>query len=413
MNANAPPHTSLWSDLRRLPRSYWILFSGTLINRFGHFVIPFLALYLKREGHEAWVTGASLAAYGAGGLLANLLGGWCADRMGRKPTILFSCVSAALSMLALSQVHAAASIVALSGVVGLASAMYFPAASALLADLIPVELRLRAFSCQRLAVNFGFALGMMTAGAMAAHSFLWLFVIDAGTTALLGLLVHFGVPAGRKASTANAGWGVALRAMRSNSAFLRAVFASFCIAMVFWQLSSTWGLHVTMAGGHDEKTYGWLMALNGLMIITLELPLTSFTRRFAAPRMMAVGYLLVGAGIGLSAFGGSMPLLVAVMVLLTFGEMMSLPVAHGFVASLAPDDMRGRFMGVFGVSWSAATMIGPAAGLALFEFSPALLWLGCFGLGALAAASVVGCCQRGTQGESAAAPAIALPEDAA
>jgi hypothetical protein len=45
---------SLWSDLRRLPRGYWILFSGTLINRFGHFVMPFLARYLKREGHEAW-----------------------------------------------------------------------------------------------------------------------------------------------------------------------------------------------------------------------------------------------------------------------------------------------------------------------------------------------------------------------
>ncbi|HSP43540.1 MAG TPA: MFS transporter, partial [Luteolibacter sp.] len=230
MNANAPPHTSLWSDLRRLPRSYWILFSGTLINRFGHFVIPFLALYLKREGYEAWVIGASLAAYGAGGLLANLFGGWCADRIGRKPTILFSCTSAALSMLALSQAHGAQSIVVLSGVVGMASAMYFPAASALLADLSPVELRIRAFSCQRLAVNLGFALGMMTAGAMAAHSFFWLFVIDAATTAALGLLVLFGVPAGKRSSGSNAGWGVALRSMRSNSAYLRAVFASFCIA---------------------------------------------------------------------------------------------------------------------------------------------------------------------------------------
>jgi MFS family permease len=412
MNANAPPHTSLWSDLRRLPRSYWILFSGTLINRFGHFVIPFLALYLKREGYEAWVTGASLAAYGAGGLLANICGGYCADRFGRKPTILFSCVTSALAMLALSQAHAAMSIVVLSGLVGLSGAMYFPAASALLADLIPAELRIRAFSCQRLAVNLGFALGMMTAGALAAHSFLWLFIIDAATTAILGLLVWFGVPAGRRASNANAGWGVALRAMRSNRPFLRGVFASFCIAMVFWQLSSTWGLHVTAVGGHSERAYGWLMALNGLMIVALELPLTSLTRRFPVTRVMGIGYLLVGAGIGLSTFGGAMPLLVAVMVLLTIGEMISLPVAHGFIASLAPDDMRGRFMGVFGVSWSAATMIGPAAGLALFEHSPALLWIACFGLGALAAASVAGCRQGEAEEEESIPPVASLPEEA-
>ncbi|GAA5482707.1 MDR family MFS transporter [Haloferula sargassicola] len=405
MNAHAPPHASLWSDLRRLPRCYWILFSGTLINRFGHFVMPFLALYLKRQGHEAWVTGASLAAYGAGALLANITGGYCADRIGRKPTILFSCTSAALSMLALSQAHAPGAIVAISGVVGLASAMYFPASSALLADMVPAALRIRAFGCQRLAVNLGFALGMITAGALAAGSFLWLFVIDAATTALLGLLVLIGLPAGKKPAPSNAGWGVALRSMRGNPPYVRAVFAAFCSAMIFWQLSSTWGLHVTTVGGFSEKTYGWLMAINGLMIVAFELPLTSLTRRFAPPRVMAAGYLLVGLGIGLSAFGGALPLLVAVMVLFTLGEMVALPVSHSFVANLAPDDMRGRFMGVLGVAWSSATMIGPAAGLALFERSPESLWIACFGFGALAAASVAGIRER--------QPAAAAPVPAA
>lgn len=396
-----------------LPRSYWILFSGTLINRFGHFVMPFLALYLKREGFDAWVTGASLAAYGAGALVANLIGGYCADRIGRKPTILFSCASAVLSMLALSQAHAAASIIALSGSVGLASAMYFPASSALLADLIPARLRIRAFACQRLAVNLGFALGMMTAGALAAHSFLLLFIIDAATTAVLGLMVLFGLPEGGRASSGTAGWGVALGAMRHNKPYLRAVFASFCIAVVFWQLSSTWGLHVTGVGGYSEKTYGWLMAINGLMIVGLELPLTSLTRRFAAPRVMAAGYLLVGLGIGLSALGGALPLLVAVMVLFTLGEMTALPVAHSFIANLAPDDMRGRFMGVLGVAWSSATMLGPAAGLALFGYSPALLWLGCLGLGALAAASVAGIREAATAEIGSPAAREPLAEEAA
>jgi MFS family permease len=397
MNANDPKHASLLSDLRQLPRSYWILFGGTLINRFGHFVIPFLALYLKREGYEGWVTGASLAAYGAGGLLANIGGGWCADRIGRKPTILISCAGAALSMLGLSQAHAAIPIIVLSGVVGMTSSMYFPAASALLADLVTAPLRVRAYGCQRLAVNLGFALGMMTAGALAAHSFLWLFVIDAATTAALGLMVWFGLPPGKQTSKENAGWGVALRAMRSDSAYLRAVFASFCIATVFWQTSSTFGLHVTEVGGHSEKDYGWLMAINGLMIVLLELPLTSFTRRFAATRVMAVGYATVGLSIALSAFGGAMPLLVAVMILFTIGEMIALPVAHSFIATLAPDDMRGRFMGVLGVAWSSATMIGPAVGLMLFEHSPTMLWIGCGALGLLAAASVIGCRERMTE----------------
>ena len=390
MKTDNTRHPGLLSDLRRLPRCYWILFSGTLINRFGHFVIPFLALYLKREGYEAWVIGASLTAYGAGGLLANLSGGWCADRVGRKPTILFSCVGAAVSMLALSQAHAPLSIVVFSGVVGLTSSMYFPAASALLADLVPAPLRVRAFGCQRLAVNLGFALGMMAAGLLAQHSYLWLFIIDAATTLALGLMVMLALPPGKKTSRENAGWGLALRAMRDNGAYVRAVFASFCIATIFWQMSSSFSLQVTQVGGYTEKAFGMLMALNGLMIVLLELPLTSLTRRYPAPKVMAIGYLIVGLGMSLCVLGGTMPLLVAVVILFTMGEMIALPVAQSYIAGLAPDDMRGRFMGVLGVAWCAAAMIGPAAGLMLFEHSPHVLWVACGALGALAAISVVG-----------------------
>lgn len=413
MNANTHKYDSLLSDLRRLPGSYWILFSGTLINRFGHFVIPFLALYLQREGYGAWVTGASLAAYGVGGLLANVGGGWCADRVGRKPTILFSCAGAAIAMLGLSQASTAAWIIVLSGLVGLTSSMYFPAASALLADLVPAPLRVRAFGCQRLAVNLGFALGMMTAGALAAHSFLWLFIIDAATTAVLGLMVLFGLPKGKQPCRENAGWGIALRAMASNGAYLRAVFASFCIAVVFWQMSSTFGLHVIRIGGHSEWDYGLLMALNGVMIVLFELPLTSLTRRFAAPVVMAVGYFIVGLGIALSALGGAMPLLVGVMILFTLGEMISLPVAHSYIATLAPDHMRGRFMGVLGVAWSGATMIGPAVGLMLFEHSPTLLWISCGALGALAALSALGCRENAEERDSSAGEIATSSEELA
>jgi len=387
---NAVPDTSLLADLRALPPRYWVLFAGTLINRFGHFVMPFLALYLKREGYPTWVTGTALAGYGAGGLLAGLLGGWCADRFGRKPTIAGSCGAAAVAMLLLAGAREPGAIIAASALVGLTSAMYFPASSALLADLVPEPLRVRAFGCQRLAVNLGFALGMMTAGMLAAHSFLVLFIVDAATTAALGLIVMLGLPRGLRRRPANAGWGVALRAMRVHGAYLRALAASFCIAIVFWQMSSSYGLQVTAAGGFSERVYGGLMALNGLMIVAFELPLTSWTRRHPVLRVMVVGYLLVGLGMGLNALGAGLPMLVISMLVFTLGEMIALPVAHSHIASIAPADMRGRFMGVLGMSWSAATMLGPAAGVALFVHAPALVWLGCLGLGMLAAIIIAG-----------------------
>jgi MFS family permease len=385
---NQAPNNSLWSDLKSLPRPYWVLFSGTLINRFGHFVMPFLALYLQREGYASWVTAIALGAYGAGGLIAGLLGGYCADRWGRKPTIIVSCVGGAICMMLLSQAHNPWSIVFASCAVGMFSAMYFPAASALLADLVPADLRVRAFGCQRLAVNLGFAIGMAVAGLMAEHSFFLLFIVDALTTSVLGIIILFGVPEIRKATKTNASWAPAIREMRRNPAYLRAITASFLIAVVFWQLSSTWGLQITRTGGFNESVFGGLMALNGIMIVLFELPLTSWTRKFIPIRVMSIGYALVGIGMGVNFFGASLTILIVAMVVVTLGEMISLPIAHSYIAGLAPEEMRGRFMGVLGIAWNSATMLGPALGMALFSIWPNGVWLACLILG-LAAAWVI------------------------
>lgn len=214
-----PEHTTLLQDLKALPGQYWILFSGTLVNRFGHFVIPFLAIYLRQEGFDAKVTSLTMAAYGAGALLAGVIGGYLADRLGRKNTMLISCGGAAAFMMLLSQAHSVPALVITTFMTGLLTAMYGPAAGALIADLIPPALRVRAFSCQRLAINFGFAAGMATAGFMATRSFFALFVADAATTLILGLTVLFGLKPRPVTSRENSGWGHALRHMRRNGPF--------------------------------------------------------------------------------------------------------------------------------------------------------------------------------------------------
>ena len=111
------------------------------------------------------------------------------------------------------------------------------------------------------------------------------------------------------------------------------------------------------------------------MIVFFELPLTSLTRRFAPTRVMAVGYALVGLGMGLNIFGANLWVLTISMVIFTIGEMISLPIGHSYMANLAPEEMRGRYMGVLSVAWSSATMVGPAAGVALYQFSPPVLWV--------------------------------------
>jgi MFS family permease len=228
---------------------------------------------------------------------------------------------------------------------------------------------------------------MMTAGLVAATSFFWLFVADAATTVILGLIVLFGLKRGigRKADAASAGWSAALPVIARDGAFLRAVGASFCVAVVFWQTGSTLGLEVTEGAGLDEKAYGFLLGLNGIMIVFMELPLTSWTRRRDAQRVMALGYALMGGGLALLAFGSGVAMLVLAMVVLTIGEMVSSPVAGSYMANLAPDEMRGRYMGFAAFSWNIAAGIGPMTGLWIYGMGTQMLWICCGLLGLIAA----------------------------
>ncbi|HEX6159552.1 MAG TPA: MFS transporter, partial [Thermoanaerobaculia bacterium] len=106
-------------NLRLLPRSAWILFGGTFVNRFGTFVMPFLAIYMTREGFTPTEAGLAVSSYGAGHIFASMIGGHLADRIGRRHTIALSMFGSAAAMLALSQVHTLPMLLTLAFIVGL------------------------------------------------------------------------------------------------------------------------------------------------------------------------------------------------------------------------------------------------------------------------------------------------------
>jgi len=383
------PHPTLVAGLRALPRPAWILFSGTFVNKFGAFVVPFLTLYLKGQGYSLGDAGLAIGAYGAGHFIASALGGHLADTIGRRKTIALSMFAAAITMMLLSQARGLPAIVVLTALAGLTGELYRPASSALLADLVPAGQRVTAFAAYRMAFNAGWAFGPATAGFLAEHSFFWLFLGDAVTSALFGLVAFCALPRGVRPEQRESGWNDALKALRHDRQFHQVLLAAFAIALVFFQMFSTFGLEVTRQG-FSAGTYGAIISLNGALVVFCELPLTTFTRRFPARRVMAAGYLLVGGGFASIAFVHTIPALVCAMTIVTFGEMLTMPMSSAYIADLAPPHMRGRYMGAFGLVWALALVIGPGLGMKLFALGPAMLWLSCGGLGVLAAAIILG-----------------------
>jgi len=377
-------HPTLLAGLKALPRAAWILFLGVFLNKFGTFVVPFLTLYLTRQGYSLTAAGMAVGAYGVGTLLASGLGGHLADTFGRRKTIVLSMFSAAVAMMLLSQARNLSAIILLTALTGLAGELYRPASSALLADLVPAGSRVTALSAYRIAFNAGWAFGPATAGFLAERGYFWLFVGDAATSALFGLVAFFALPRGVRSQTTESRWSDALNVLRRDRKFHQVLLATFTVWLIFFQVFSTFGLHVTRLG-FSAATYGAIISLNGVLVVLCELPLTSITRRFAARRVMAAGYLTVAAGFALNGLAHTVPALVVCMVIFTFGEMMTMPVSSAYVADLAPSHLRGRYMGAYGLVGAAAMTVGPGLGMKLFALGSAYLWLTCGALGLVAA----------------------------
>ena len=346
--------------------------------------MPFLAIYMTREGFSPLQAGFAVSAYGAGHTIAAMIGGHLADRIGRRYTIALSMFLSAISMVALSQVHTLPLLLALSFIVGGVGEMYRPAASALIGDLVLPHQRVAAFGMYRFAINLGFACGPAVAGFLADRSFTYIFLGDGATSLIYGIVALVALPHGLRSSGKDEKPAEGLRVALSDQMFVLFLLSTLFLVCVEFQTLSTFPVHVTKLG-YSPAVYGGLLAINGVMIVTLELLLTAWAQRFPPQPLIALGYGLTGIGFGLTGLAAGIPMLAVTVVIWTIGEMVYAPVTTTYVTALAPERYRGRYMGLWHSTWSAGMLLGPALGTMLYERSPALLWVACLALGLAAA----------------------------
>lgn len=379
---------SLRSSLRAFPRTFWVLVCAQFVTKFGVFVIPFLTLFATRKGFSEGDAGLAAGAYSVGSFGAAILGGWFADRIGRNISMAFASLAGACCMLAFSQAETLAWMISLAFLTGLVQESGNPATSALIQDLIPAEHRVNAYAVLRFAVNLGWSLGPACAGWLAEHSFTWLFLGDAATSAVFGIIALFALPKGNPSPPEKAGWSLALKDIATNRAFLGLAAAQVFFAFTFRQMNTTFPLHFDRQG-HPLHVYGWIQAMNGVLICTLELVLLSFTRKGSMRGFMGLGYAVLASSYLLFFAGNTVATFALVMIVFTLGEMFAFSRQSAYMAHLSREDMRGRYSGFLSLSWCIGSSTGAVLGLQLYGASPTILWMLCSVFGVAAAACVI------------------------
>lgn len=364
--------------LASLPRPVRLLVIGTFINKLGTFIMPYLTLVLQRELHlPPGKVGLVLAAQGVGSLASILTGGLLTDRLGRRVTLMLSLFGSGTLAIGMGLASSLAVFVPLLIAFGFLADLYRPAASAIIADVLPSAQRAVGFAGLRAAVNLGFSFGVALGGLIADWDWRVLFHADGVTTILFGILVYRLI-AETRPDRAPASAGGDARPKDTpwrDGVFLQLMVTSLTFSMVLYSFFTVLPLTVTVSADYRAAVYGSLMAVNGVLIAAFEMSIVNALRRYRRLRVASVGLLLTGFGFALTGFAMHWAWFLFSILVWTAGEILTGPQQTAFVADWAPPEARGRYLSVYQATWSIAVILNPLLLLPLHaRMSEPLFW---------------------------------------
>ncbi|MCD2465598.1 MFS transporter [Streptomyces sp. MBT42] len=370
------------SSFRDLPSVVWTIFAGTIVNRLGYLVTPFLVFFLAARGVTGAETSYVLGALGAGNLLGPAVGGILADRIGRRPTMLIGLIGASAAQGALFLAPGVWTMAAAALLISAAGSTVSPAAYALLADAVDSERRRRAYALFGWGVNIGTAVAGVLGGYLAARGYWLLFVVDAGSMLAYALVVavrlkdpkgaritdnQVGEPQEKKDGI---GYGVVFR---DRLALL--LLPLFGVQLFVYSLTEVALPLAVHDSGLSPAVYGAMAAVNAILVVALQPFATARLSKFPQLAVQGAGGTLIAGGVALTGLADGVVGYTVSVVVWSLGEVVVAGIAAGVVANLAPAHARGRYQGAFSWTWGLARFAALTLGVAMYTtLGPSVLW---------------------------------------
>ena len=373
--------TKLYNEF---PRKFWVVVGVSFIDRVGGTLLfPFFSLYITQKFNVGMTqAGMILGLFSIFGLFGGMIGGALTDRFGRRKIIIIGLVFSAVSTLTLGLVNQFATLIPLAVVIGLLSHFAGPAHDAMIADILPEKQRNEGFGILRVVGNMAWIIGPTIGGFVAKRSFMALFIIDAVVSCVVALLFFLFMPETKpvrdeihqKAEsilTTFRGYGTVLR----DSPYIAFLVAGILMGLVYQQMYNSLSVYLRDNHGIEPSGYGLLLTVSAIVVILFQFTTTRLIKHKPPFLMMALGTAFYVVGFSMFGWVSTYYLFALAIVVITIGEMIVVPTSQSLAANFAPEDMRGRYMAVFGLLWMIPATIGPgAAGYILDNYNPNLLW---------------------------------------
>ncbi|RFZ85341.1 MFS transporter [Mucilaginibacter terrenus] len=362
-----------------LSRNNWYLSIVMLINRSGTMVVPFLTIYCVKQLHfSVEQAGYIMALFGVGAILGAFIGGKLSDRIGFYDMQTGTLLSGGIMFIVLGFQHTFTTLGAGTFILSLCNEAFRPANSTAIAHYSKPENKTRSYSLHRLAVNLGWAVGAATGGFLASINYHLLFWVDGCTNILAALILlklmprsHYTKPVSFTKSTS-----------RKSSPYRDKVFVTFIVLITlfnicFFQFFVMEPVFYKLEWHFNERFIGALLALNGIFIALVEMVMINQLEGKRHPlSFISIGVLVTGVGFSLlnvlppGAIAG-----VAIVLIITFGEMLSMPFMNAYWVARSQEHNRGQYAALYAMSWAAAQVIAPAVGAQVIGIGGfTLLW---------------------------------------
>ncbi len=366
-------------------RRLWVLFVGRIISATGFsIVMPFLSIYFYGMGISMTTIGLVFLVSAILAAAGQLLGGELADRLGRRRVMIGSMGIRAVVFVLLSVAIASSGsfelmfvLVWLSNFVG---AFFDSASNAMVADLCEPTRRLEAYGLLRIGQNLGWTLGPLLAGILIIMGYSTLFLLTAMTAFTVTFIIVLFISESKRSALSRQQFSVTdLLDIRKDRQFGAFCMISALLFVCVAQMSSVYSVYSENIVGVSLTEVGYLYAINGLMVVFIQMPVARLISHYRMTSAIAVGAVLYAIGYFAVAFTSDFVTLGICMVVISMGEIVVSPSSMNLVANLSPEDKRGRYMGVFGLFQQFGWSMGPFVGGILmdaFVGVPYLLWGG-------------------------------------
>ncbi|MCL4314927.1 MAG: MFS transporter [Candidatus Thermoplasmatota archaeon] len=359
---------------------FWAVSIASLFRSFGIGAAwPFFSIYFSDVYNvPVFYIGLIFTASAVLSIVINLAGGALGDFFGRRSAIMVGSVYGIAAYAALAFLTYSGGFLVITITVFIISsasgALIFPASSALVADVTTEAERRRAYSLYRVVSNIGWAAGPL-AGALLYDSGMWILLSMLTVTAIIQLAMtalyiqeHRHSNGERMTRKNFMAFDRNLIIFSSGTLFMTIVSSQFLVTLPIFAVNS---VHI------PSFSIGYIFAVNGLVVIIGQGPLTRLFRRYSDLTMMLAGVVAYSIGYLSVGFSRDLTDLLLSMVVITIGEDLVSPPLSTLIARVAPPGKLARYMAFNSMMNQTARAIGPSIGsffLSIYAYNGLESW---------------------------------------